>query len=83
MVFRFDDPVEARFYMRDTLIPLSVVFYDDDGRYISAADMPPCPDEVAECPTFGADAPYTDAIEVAQGDLPSLGMVPGSVLAFP
>lgn len=83
MVFRFETPVEAGFYMRNTRIPLSIAFYDADGRFVSSADMAPCPDDVEDCPTYGADGPYLHAVEVAQGDLARLGMVPGSVLSFP
>ena len=83
MVFRFDEPIESRFFMRDTLLPLSIAFYDADGRFVSDADMDPCPDEVDDCPTFGADAPYVHAIEVAQGDLGTFGLVEGSTISFP
>ena len=78
MVFAFDEPVDATFYMRNTRIPLSVAFFDAGGRFVSAADMEPCPDDVDPCPTYGADAPYVHAVEVAKGDLPRLGLVPGS-----
>lgn len=78
MVFEFDEPSTARFFMRDTLLPLSIAFFDDDGRFVSAADMDPCPDDVDDCPNFGADAPYVLAVEVAQGDLDRLGLVEGS-----
>jgi uncharacterized membrane protein (UPF0127 family) len=69
--------------MRNTLIPLSIAFFDAGGRFVSSADMEPCPDEVEDCPTTGADGPYLHAIEVAQGDLPGLGIGPGADLSFP
>jgi len=83
MVFRFPSPSRGRFFMRNTLIPLSIAFFDSSGRFVSATDMEPCPDDVDPCPTYGAEAPYVHAIEVAQGDLPRLGIGPGSVLSFP
>lgn len=83
MIFRFDAPSTGRFFMRNTRIPLSIAFFDADGRFVSAADMDPCPDDVDDCPRFSADAAYLHAIEVLQGDLPSLGIGPGSVLSFP
>jgi hypothetical protein len=42
--------------------------------------MEPCPDEVEDCPTYPAEGPYLHAVEVAQGDLPALGLVEGSQL---
>lgn len=83
MIFRFPSPSAGRFYMRNTRIPLSIAFFDASGRFVSSVDMEPCPDEVEDCPTYGAEGPYVHAIEVAQGDLPRLGIGPGSVLSFP
>jgi uncharacterized membrane protein (UPF0127 family) len=80
MVFEFPEPTEARFYMRNTRIPLSIAFYDQGGTFVSSADMEPCPDDVEQCPTYAADGPYLHAVEVAQGDLEALGLVEGSVL---
>jgi uncharacterized protein len=83
MVFRFDERGGGRFWMRETRIPLSIAFFDADGSFVSAADMEPCPDEVADCPLTGAEGPYLHALEVASGDLPRLGVGPGAVLSFP
>ena len=79
MLFRFDRDTQVEFYMKDTLIPLSIAWFDADGRFVSATDMPPCGDQ-SPCPTFGADAAYRYALEVASGDLPSLGIGPGTRL---
>lgn len=83
MVFRFDGPSTGRFYMRNTIIPLSIAFFDAGGRFVSATDMVPCPDEVEECPRYPADGPYVHAIEVPAGGLARLGIGPGAVLSFP
>ncbi|HWH34666.1 MAG TPA: DUF192 domain-containing protein [Acidimicrobiales bacterium] len=83
MIFRFDAPGTGRFFMRNTRIPLSIAFFDAEGRFVSATDMEPCPDDVDDCPRYSADAPYLHAIEVLQGDLPTLGIGPGSILSFP
>jgi uncharacterized membrane protein (UPF0127 family) len=79
MLFVFDRDTQGEFYMKDTLIPLSIAFFDADGDFISATDMPPCGDE-SPCPTYGADAAYRYALEVAEGDLPSLAIGPGTRL---
>jgi uncharacterized membrane protein (UPF0127 family) len=83
MVFRFEEPTDARFYMFHTLIPLSVAFFDERGAFVSASDMEPCrADEPGDCPTFAAAGPYVDAIEVAKGDLGRLGIGPGATVAL-
>jgi uncharacterized membrane protein (UPF0127 family) len=83
MVFRNDEPVTATFTMRDTRIPLSVAFFDEDGAYVSARDMDPCPPGAGDCPSYAAEGPYVHALEVEQGALPSLGIGPGAHLSFP
>ena len=83
MIFRFQSASTGGFYMRKTLIPLSIAFFNVNGGFISSADMEPCPDSQPDCPTTRAGAPYFHAIEVPQGDLERLGIGPGSVLSFP
>jgi len=79
MVFRFADDTDGGFYMKDTLIPLSIAWFDADGRFVDTADMEPCGDEPV-CPTYGPGRPYRFALEVPQGQLPALGIGPGARL---
>ncbi len=79
MLFKFSAPSTTEFYMKDTLINLSIAWFDSRGRFVSATDMPPC-GSAAVCPLFSAAAPYTVALEVAQGRLGSLGVAAGSSL---
>jgi uncharacterized membrane protein (UPF0127 family) len=83
MVFRYAEPSDGAFYMKDTLIPLSVAFFDAEGRFVHAADMDPCPPEVENCPTYPSTAPYVHAIEVPKGNLGGLGVTAGSTISFP
>jgi hypothetical protein len=43
--------------------------------------MEPCPPTAESCPLYQADGVYTDAIEVVQGDLSSIGIGSGSRLS--
>jgi uncharacterized membrane protein (UPF0127 family) len=79
MLFRFSSDTSGAFYMKDTLIPLSIAWFDAQGLFVSAADMEPCPDDVG-CPTYTAAAPYRYALEVPKGGLPALGIGPGAQL---
>ena len=79
MVFQFDQPTTVAFYMKDTLIPLSIAWFSPGGTFINDTDMPPCKAQVS-CPLYQSAAPYSTAIEVEQGYLPQLGIGPGAKL---
>ncbi len=49
MLFIFERAEMHCFWMRNTLIPLSIAFLDDDGSIINIADMKPL-DETSHCP---------------------------------
>jgi len=84
MVFRYDAPIEGGFWMKSTLIPLAVAFFDEQGRFVSAQGMEPCPPELGDrCPVYRAEAPFVSAVEVPRGGLGALGIGPGSQIAFP
>ena len=78
MAFLWTDPVQSSFWMKDTLIPLSVAFWDQDGRIVSIIDMEPCTED--PCPTYGPDTPFVGAVEVAQGDLARHGVAVGDTV---
>lgn len=81
MLFRFESEVEVGFWMKDTPMPLTVAYIGADGGLVSTADMEPCLGEAAaasNCPSYPPDGPYLRAVEVPQGGLVDLGLVPGS-----
>ena len=72
MVFLYDEPVQARFYMFDVPIPLRAVFLRDDVVVYSVL-MPPCESAVPqECPTYGPDEPFDTVVETAPETLPDV-----------
>jgi uncharacterized membrane protein (UPF0127 family) len=81
MVFLYDRPVQARFYMYDVPVPLRAVFVRD-GRVVDSVLMPPCPAAVPdECPTYGPDEPFDAVVETAPETLPDVQ--PGDRLVPP
>lgn len=72
MAFVWEEPVVSSFWMKDTLIPLSIAFWDDAGRIISILEMDPCTAD--PCPSYGPDEPFVGAVEVAQGSLDAKGV---------
>ncbi|MGH2591663.1 MAG: DUF192 domain-containing protein, partial [Actinomycetota bacterium] len=65
MVFVFPEPTAASFWMKDTLIPLSIAFWNDDGAVAAILDMEPC--EADPCPSYDPGVEFTFALEVNQG----------------
>jgi uncharacterized membrane protein (UPF0127 family) len=79
MLFRFSQDSQAAFHMKDTPMPLSIAWFGADGSLVSTADMAPCLNQ-DNCPVYAAAGPYRYALEVPQGQLPALGIVPGAKL---
>ena len=82
MAFVFSQVSTERFWMKGTLIPLSIAWFDPGGRYEKSALMPPCPPKTKVCPTYGPGQPYGWALEVPAGQLKNLGIGPGSTVSF-
>jgi hypothetical protein len=80
MVFLFDAQTRAAFWMKDTLIPLSILFWQGDGRIIDIFDMSPC--RADPCSVYRASAPYVGAIEMNRGAFERLGVEVGDTLEY-
>lgn len=65
MLFAWDDLTTGSFWMKDTLIPLDIVFFDADGEQVSSATMTPC--EADPCERYAADGAYQWALETPAG----------------
>jgi uncharacterized protein len=64
MLFIFSDEQELSFWMRNTLIPLSVAYIDSGGRITDILDMKPLDDKP---PHYVSSEPAQYALEVNQG----------------
>ena len=73
MLFLFEDRRPHCMWMRNTLIPLSVAFIEDDGTIVNIRDMQPH-DESRHC----AAKPVRYALEMAQGWFAQKGIGPGA-----
>ncbi len=72
MVFVFTGKSQHCFWMRNTLIPLSIAFIDDDGTIVNIADMAP-KSEASTCP----HRPVRYALEMDQGWFAKRGVTAG------
>lgn len=78
MAFVYPTAHTGNFWMRNTLLPLSIAFYAADGSYLDAFDMEPC--DATPCPLYATPDDFLVAIETTRGDLGALGIGPGSTL---
>lgn len=78
MLFVFQDKAQHCFWMRNTLIPLSIAFLDDDGRIVNVEDMAPRTED-SHCPM----RPVRFALEMEQGWFGRRGLQAGSQLTGP
>jgi uncharacterized protein len=76
MVFLYPAEVTQAFWMKDTLVPLSIAFVAADGRVVSVAEMTPC--RTDPCPTYPPAGPYRYAVELAAGSFAAAGVGPGA-----
>ncbi|HEY6591516.1 MAG TPA: DUF192 domain-containing protein [Actinomycetota bacterium] len=79
MVFLYPADVREAFWMKNTLVPLSIAFVAADGRVVSVAEMTPC--QADPCPTYAPAGPYRYAVELAAGAFGAARVGPGAKVA--
>jgi uncharacterized protein len=66
MIFLFRDAAPHQFWMKNTMIPLDIVWLDGSGRVVFvSAETPPC--RADPCPSYGPDLPVATVLEIAGG----------------
>lgn len=75
MVFEFPAITSTAFWMKDTVIPLDIAFWNAAGTIIDVNTMQPCAQD--PCPLYVAGAAYAASVEVAGGLLERAGVQPG------
>jgi hypothetical protein len=78
MVFLFAQPTRTQFWMKETLIPLSIAFYDRSGRILRILDMAPC--RADPCPVYDAGVAFRGALEVNRGAFRRWGVKRGLIV---
>lgn len=78
MLFVFEEPATQCFWMRNTYLPLSTAFVDDDGRIVNIEDMAPMT-EKSHCST----KPVRYVLEMNQGWFAKRGLKAGFKLTGP
>ena len=81
MLFVFESTKNVTFWMKDTLIPLDIIFIDDSGRVINIAQADPEPGVAdANLATYSSASPAKWVIELNKGACMENGIMPGTVV---
>ena len=80
MLFVYPEEQRLSFWMKNTLIPLSVAFIDSERRIIDIQDMKPLDDEP---PSYVSAEPAQYALEVNQGFFETRGVKVGDSVELP
>ena len=81
MLFLFSDNGVHRFWMKNTMIPLDMVWMDGAGRVLFvSAETPPC--KADPCSSYGPEAPAASVLEIAGGKAAKEKIVVGSLIRF-
>ena len=80
MIFVFSEDQDGGFWMKDTLVPLSIAFADADGRILRILDMEPC--EADPCRIYDPAVSYRSALEVNRGAFSEWGVEEGDRLTL-
>ncbi|CAA9331109.1 FIG00872311: hypothetical protein [uncultured Leptolyngbya sp.] len=75
MLFLFESPRRASFWMKNTLIPLDMIFLLNGKVQAISSNVPPC--EADPCPTYGPNALVDQVIELRAGRAAELGLKQG------
>ena len=68
MLFVLDSDSTGGFWMKDTLLPLDIAFFDGEGLFVDGFAMEPC--TTGTCPTYTPSGSYRFALEMEAGTMP-------------
>lgn len=75
MLFVFASPQPTRFWMKNTLIPLDMIFLRKGQVMVIEAAVPPC--RSTACPTYGTDTAIDQVVELKGGTTAQIGLKVG------
>jgi membrane fusion protein (multidrug efflux system) len=80
MLFIFGSEEPRSFWMKNTRVPLDILYFDAARRLVSLhSRVPPCPDG-ARCPSYASDGPAAYVLELNAGQAEALGLRRGDEL---
>lgn len=80
MLFVFAEEEYRSFWMKNTLIPLDIIYIDSARRVVSIAVAVPCRND--PCPTYESEGPARYVLEIRGGLASELNLAPGDAVDF-
>lgn len=82
MVFIHERQEPQAYWMKNTKIPLDILYFDNDRKLVSQQrDVPPC-SAGNQCPPYPSAAPARYVLELNAGQAAKLKLQDGAVLTF-
>lgn len=68
MLFVFSDEAMRSFWMKNTLIPLDIIYLDADKKVVSIQhNARPCKNTISRCPSYPSEKPAMYVLEINSG----------------
>ena len=82
MLFIHEEEAPLAYWMKNTRIPLDILFFDHERRLVSQQrDVPPC-DLGDRCPPYPSEAPAIYVLELNAGEAERLQLKNGATIEF-
>lgn len=82
MLFIHDEEMNLAYWMKNTKIPLDILYFDSNRRLVSQQrDVPPC-SLGNGCPPYPSSAPARYVLELNAGQAARMGLKDGAELTF-
>lgn len=82
MLFIHDSEAPQSYWMKNTHIPLDILYFDRQHKLVSAQErVPPC-SAGDRCPPYPSEGPALYVLELNAGTADALGVKPGDELVF-
>ena len=80
LLFIFPDEKTRSFWMKNTLIPLDIIFISSKGRVNEITFLMPCPPKTFNCPVYESMNPARFVLEVNAGFTERAKIIEGDIL---